>query len=169
MTKKQIEKKALECLELLDEIDIPIPIITVANLHGIEVHDVSIPVDEYGAITSVLTKHGDQWVILLNELETGTRKRFAIAHALGHFLLHEKKDWIDSFELGEIAVAEMGESKQKELEAHYFALCVLMPRLELKEAWAEMQNVKDLSKMFYTSHASMSARLESLGLVEGVV
>lgn len=169
MTNKEIEKRALECLQSLAEIEIPVPIVSLANQHGIEVHDVSIPVDEYGYITSVLTKSGSQWFILLNETESGTRKRFAIAHALGHFLLHEKKDWVDSYELGEITVSKDVGSIQKEREAQYFALCLLMPVLEVKEAWVDIQNIKDLSKMFYVSHASMAARLQSLGLVEGVI
>ncbi len=44
-----------------------------------------------------------------------------------------------------------------------------MPTLELKEAWQDMQDFKDLSKMFYVSHASLAARLQSLNLVEGVI
>jgi len=168
MTKKEIEKKARECLELIN-LEIPVPVIEIAEKLGLEVHEVVAPDEESLSQLSVaLVKNDRHWLILVNEEEIATRKRFAIAHAVGHFLLHPKKEKIDSFVAGEtIVLKDVYGTEEK--EASYFALALLMPTLELKEAWQKTKDAETLSKQFYVSQVSLTARLQALNLVEGVL
>lgn len=172
MTKKQIEKKAQECLALID-VDIPVPVIEIARKLGIIVHEVAVPETEIFGLgtapdSSILVQDNNQWLLFLSETSSSIQKRFAVAHALGHFVLHGKKDVIDVYGLGDISILP-NDSDIEEKEAHFFALCLLMPRLEIKEVWQEQKNIKELADKFFVTDAALVARLLSLKLVESVV
>lgn len=172
MTKKQIEKKALDCLGLVD-LDIPVPVIEIAHKLGIIVHEIAVPdIEIFGSgiapDTSILAKDNDQWLLFLNETSSAIQKRFAVAHALGHFLLHGKKDVIDIYALGDISILP-NDSETEEKEAHFFALCLLIPSLELREEWQDQKNIKVLADKFFVTDAALVARLLSLKLAESVV
>jgi len=100
------------------------------------------------------------------------RKRFTMAHELGHYMLH--KDKIDR--LGSIADSEdyEGMDADEEKEANFFAAETLMPEDKVREIFSEtMRNQRDnetlaieeMAKMFQVSRASMNIRLQLLGLI----
>ena len=83
----------------------------------------------------ILKKSEDSFLINLQEHKPDRRKRFSIAHELGHLFIHMGYLWNDekweSFKVGE-GFPRLGDSEQ-EREAHYFAAAFLMPDDEFRE------------------------------------
>lgn len=102
--------------------------------------------------------------IKLHPLSTEERRRFTLAHELGHYFLHsqqgEKK--LKAFRLG---------TSLAEREANYFAAELLMPEQMFRE---DFKSIKDLegderiakiAKMYHVSFSAASVRLSALGLI----
>jgi Zn-dependent peptidase ImmA (M78 family) len=89
--------------------------------------------DVSGAL--VPPSEGGDWVILVNKTHTVNRKRFTIAHELGHLLLHQyTSPHADRRLMLRDARSSEG-STFEEIEANQFAAELLMPReFVLKEA-----------------------------------
>ena len=65
-----------------------------------------------------------------------TRTRFSLMHELGHYLL-----------------GHVGASRENEVQANYFASCILMPRPAI--GWQDSADIRYLSGIFKTSYAAM--------------
>ncbi|MEC1792200.1 ImmA/IrrE family metallo-endopeptidase [Bacillus vallismortis] len=108
-------------------------------------------------IATIYVKHDD----------TPERKRFTIAHELGHYLLHKdnRKDFIDN---EETVFFRSGESNsQLEREANDFAANLLMPRERVLRKWEESADIDLLRRYFGVSTLAMKFRLKNLGLIFG--
>lgn len=117
-----------------------------------------------------------EWVIVVNKTHGPTRKRFTIAHELGHLLLHAfKTPHADRRYRFRDARSSEG-SAFEEIQANQFAAELLMPRRMLMR---EVQNVdidpaeeahqerfealvKELAERYEVSRQAMSIRLASL-------
>jgi hypothetical protein len=89
------------------------------------------------------------------------RRRFTIAHEIGHFVLHPEYSRTD----GGGAVTEAGRMEEREADA--FAAELLMPDHLMREAVREQGlDVALLADRFEVSRKAMQARLGSLGLAE---
>ncbi len=106
------------------------------------------------------------------------RKRFTLAHELGHFLLHiaPNKDLESQkgFQDSSISFNRDDNWDYKEMEANNFASQLLMPSSLLKDEIKciinENPNIQkedlifELSKKFFVSEAAMKFRLKSMGV-----
>jgi hypothetical protein len=110
------------------------------------------------------------WVNALEAQRSGGRRRFTIAHELGHWCLHSSDAdaharFCRSDEVGvddEAAAA----ARAIEREANRFAAALLMPaELVRAEAPRHHLNVKVLADRFGVSVPAMQVRLESLRLI----
>ncbi len=104
-----------------------------------------------------------------------TRKRFTIAHELGHYILHSDKPlFIDKKPkvMFRNSASSSGEELQ-EREANHFAAALLMPTKLIRE---EIINIVDedinpieyLAKKFKVSEQAMTFRLANLGYDVGL-
>ena len=106
-----------------------------------------------------------EFVIGVNEDQHPNRRRFSIAHELGHAVLrHEAGYYLEFFD------AELGEPPNyryaDEREANAFAAALLMDERWLREDWAKgPRNAVTLAKRYSVSSEAMSFRLMNLGLV----
>lgn len=99
--------------------------------------------------------------ITLDENATEERKRFTMAHELGHYFLHSKqgKTPLTAHRLG---------TSLAEQEANFFAACLLMPEEEFRRQWEKCSGDPDsvrISKManiFHVSTAAAAARADHL-------
>ena len=113
-------------------------------------------------------------IIGVNSRHAPSRKRFTIAHELGHLLLHAQSGvHVDE------AVVQMRDRKasegtdEQEMEANRFAAELLMPRRFLEEDLQSMgaihadseQAITGLAKRYGVSPQAMAIRLSSLKLV----
>ncbi len=109
---------------------------------------------------AALVPLGDGHVIELRGTSGERRRRFTIAHEIGHFLLHPGR-----------AVTERGGATNRataslEREANQFAAELLMPeRLVRQAALEEGADARRLADRFDVSDQAMSLRLRRLGIV----
>lgn len=105
------------------------------------------------------------YVIGVNRGHPRNRKRFSVAHELGHAVLrHRAGYYLEFFD------AEFGEPPNfryaDEREANSFAAGLLMDERWLREDWAAgTKNVPQLARRYRVSEEAMSFRLMNLGLV----
>lgn len=97
------------------------------------------------------------------------RKRFTVAHELGHYFLHRqfKHTFVDE------VFARSGNSNQIEREANAFAAALLMPKALIQRAitsnnWNNIddEEINALSKKFNVSGVSMTYRLVNLNIID---
>jgi Zn-dependent peptidase ImmA (M78 family) len=111
-----------------------------------------------------LVRKGNRAIITINRrLHEPGRKRFAIAHELGHFELHHDSQLVICSDEDMYA---WNQSKLQEIEANEFASCILMPetifsRYVEKEA-PNMDKVSELSGKFGTSLTATAIRFTQL-------
>jgi hypothetical protein len=104
---------------------------------------------------------GDGRAIVLNGGGDSGRRRFTIAHEIGHFVLHPERC---RPERGGV-VNEAGRMEEREADA--FAAELLMPEHLVRDAVREQGlDVERLADRFEVSRKAMQARLRHMGLVE---
>ncbi len=113
-------------------------------------------------------------IIWINRIanQQETRKRFTLAHELGHYMLHlaPMKSWdkTDGFIDEKIGFNRDQEWDYKEMEANRFAAQILMPvdyvQLEYGKRKGSDKIVEELANFFNVSKIAMKYRLESLEL-----
>lgn len=120
-----------------------------------------------------------QVIIGVNSTHSSVRRRFTIAHELGHLLLHHDEVLhVDrrgsGFEVHQRNARSSDGTDPREIEANAFAGELLMPRLFLdsdlkQEASIDLSDdgmLKRLADRYKVSTTAMSIRLASLGYVQ---
>lgn len=116
-----------------------------------------------------------QKVIAINTSQSKPRQRFTIAHELGHLFLHDFNEFNfnqdqKTFYRNNVSSSGMDSF---EIEANYFAACLLMPKSLIEESLAEASKstmvdestLEDLASKFNVSIQAMSIRLSTLGII----
>ena len=108
------------------------------------------------------------WVNALEARRSIGRRRFTIAHELGHWRLHADAAHVQFCRSDEVGVtgAEARAAKAIEREANRFAAALLMPEDALRaEAPRHQLNLAVLAERFGVSVTAIQVRLESLQLL----
>jgi Zn-dependent peptidase ImmA (M78 family) len=157
---------------LLSEFDIgtaPVDLLRLTEKLGALVVHQDMPADVSGML---LRRDGEQ-VIGVNGQHPPARRRFSMAHALGHLRLHRRRPLIlciDTRGALRGAVSSMA-SDREEAEANRFAAALLAPETQVRRAAAEAQFstasqlMTLMAARFEVSEAVMTYRLISLGVV----
>ena len=137
----------------------PIQVVPVATELGLKVYSaMSWPDDISGMIIADKDRGGSSgYAIFVNGNHAEVRRRFTIAHEIGHFVLHRSLigDGIQDDGLYRSKL-----SSAVEAEANRFAADLLMPWQLINAATAAGKNtVEELAKYFRVSRSSMSIRL----------
>jgi len=107
--------------------------------------------------------------IACNKLHNKRRRRFTLAHELGHFILHSgnKTLFVDKTKSVMFRDSDSSSGEQmREREANAFAAALLMPEKLIKQEAENMfgnKIVDQLAKKFGVSTQAMSFRLSNLG------
>lgn len=116
-----------------------------------------------GKISGALLRDGEgadgfapSGVIFVNKNDLSVRKRFTVAHELGHYFLHE----------GKAMVSFRGGRGDDETEANRFAAELLMPEDLVRKDHRGRPAVipRSMAEVFQVSTSAMEIRLEQLGL-----
>jgi Zn-dependent peptidase ImmA (M78 family) len=100
-----------------------------------------------------------RWLILLRGSEPQGRQRFSLAHEFKHILDHR---FIDVLYEG---IPETVRHDFVEQVCDYFAGCLLVPRLVLRQQWAQgVTDVGELAARFGVSQPAMQTRMAQIGL-----
>ena len=154
--------------ELIREYNItsaPIDVEAICRQEGIRILSADMHEIESAAqkpISGAIQKHPKfGCTILVNELDREVRKRFTIAHELGHYFLHmgkEENKIITSFRM---------DSSPVERQANVFAANLLMPENLIRQEYERMViPVSDsLAAIFHVSKQTMRIRLDELELL----
>lgn len=111
---------------------VPIDVVSIAEGHNIEVRLEELE----DAVSAMLVVRGDRSIIAVNARHHPHRRRFSVAHELGHYLLHREQDrvFIDAavfFRRDGATAATWAQEK----EANTFAAELLLPEHLIREAW----------------------------------
>lgn len=141
---------------------IPVDPVTIAKKLGIEVYETVLPDTVSGAI---IKEKGKDARILVQANDTDNRKRFTVAHEIGHFIANSDSGE-DTFEYVDLRDTESSEGNNpKEVFANKFAAELLMPQDLVKQAFRSTQSVSLLAAQFGVSAEAMRFRLKNLGLL----
>jgi Zn-dependent peptidase ImmA (M78 family) len=124
-------------------------------------------------ISGMLYREGGFAVILINQNDVHARKRFSIAHELGHYYLHTASSvFVDRRVRFRDSNSSQGTIKE-EIEANNFAAELLMPQIfVLREAIrlrgrrsppSDEELIEELALVFNVSKQAMEVRLANLG------
>jgi Zn-dependent peptidase ImmA (M78 family) len=142
----------------------PVKVEEIALHYGVEIKEEFFPDDISGA----LHRGPERAVIAVNKGHHAHRRRFTIAHELGHFLLHrDAPSYYDQkHQVGLHFRAKVTNTKwdPKEIEANRFAAELLMPRrLVLARVGDSVEvNAAKLAAEFNVSPEAMTYRLAEL-------
>ena len=156
---KYIENLTLKALESINCEDPPVPIEKVAKKFDLTV----VEFDFSDTISGVLKTQ--KKVIGVNRKHHPIRRRFTVAHELGHFLLgHELNKG------GDLIDDNFEKPVSSEREANLFASFLLMPKEWIKKRAKKQKinsrTIKDLSKEFKVSEQALTIRLLELNLIK---
>lgn len=145
---KKIETLAVDIIAQSEITKPPIPVEQIAKKLGVVVAELEIGED----ISGMLVISEGKAVIGVNSVDTSYRKRFAIAHELGHFCLHKDKnqlfldkDFLVKWRNPESNSNYTAEEVMREQEANAFAASLLMPKLFIEKMMA-MEALKRLNE-----------------------
>lgn len=97
------------------------------------------------------------YAVIVNDKHCEVRRRFTIAHEIGHFILHP--DLIGD-RIGDDGLYRSHLPNIRETEANRFAANLLMPTELIEKAEAAgVDTIPDLARIFEVSRSTMSARL----------
>ena len=136
----------------------PVPVGVICEQLGIKIYELPLSDDISGRVY----REDNSYFIETNLRQVQTRRRFTIAHELGHYCLH--KDFLDisGMILERSTMSEV--IKDKEYEADDFAAELLMPKQHFVEKYNQSSNISELSKYFMVSSAAVRVRLNSLSI-----
>ncbi len=174
----QIEITATKTLIDFDLLKAPINLKLLAKKLKITIKEQDLD----GDISGFLLKDKGKATVGLNMYHADVRKRFTLAHEIGHFKLHEidspifvdysyKGSMLRSKESNKIYRRTNNEvNPTMEKEANFFAANLLMPKILVKREIENINNnldydnkVSKLAEVFEVSTQAMDYRLKFLG------
>ncbi len=172
MSKAEARLVADQLLRGMGVSEAPVKIRKLVRAQGISISEEKLE----RKVSSILFQ-GKEPRITLNRRHSRERQRFALAHALGHFLLHSKGGAaVFVTDLGiHIRSGDPERSDPRELEANAFALELLLPenllRTSIREEEVDLSDsvgVDSLAAKFGVTPSLLVLRIARLGLVWGV-
>lgn len=153
---------------------LPIKIEDLAKRSGVQVS----PYNFEEEISGVLVIQNGEGVIGYNQSESRVRRRFTIAHELGHYILHREQSsmFMDKGFNAIFRSVNSGLSEATQIlerEANTFAAYILMPDHLLKHEINQIgfdlgseDEIKNLAKIFDVSSQAMYYRILNSGLLK---
>lgn len=139
-----------------DNIDIPIKFSKILKFLN-NTTKVSIRKLDADELDGINIKKGDETTIFYNKNKHLHRKRFTVAHELGHLVLGHTSDVYEP--------ADLNSSKPEEVEANEFAAELLIPTKALKKDYAAEQDTKKLANKYLVSEEALVIKVKSCGLL----
>lgn len=167
---KSIDEKAGKLLHQSDALALPVDLNRVVEYLGLSLNEKPLE-NEYSGFLAVKEK-----TIVVNLRHTPVRRRFTIAHEIGHYQLHRRSEDIPVFI--DRAVYHRKESAEgvdhlMEMQANAYAAGLLMPEALLDVYLDDHPaldlerpaDIKTLAEEFEVSRPAMEFRLINLGFV----
>lgn len=168
--REDVENRASEILRRHGLFSVPVDPVVLANREGIKVHNATFSDD---ALSGMIAKRGSNVTLLVNQSDPPYRKRFTIAHELGHHFLHlmgdgdfvdSKVDLFRNTEPADTVQENVTPQRRAEIQANQFAAALLMPAELVRSAYRKTEDLTELAREFNVSEEAMGYRLTQLGL-----
>lgn len=166
-TRSEVESRAKEVLTQHGLYSVPIDPVLLANQIGVAVYNAKFSADTWAGLIS---KRNQTTQIFVEQSDPPYRKRFSIAHELGHHFLHlvEDGEIIDSradmFREKEPSGESMSTERIREIQANWFAAALLMPEDLVRMEWRKTPDMRRMAELFNVSEEAMGYRLDALDL-----
>ena len=154
---KKIEMLARKYLKRVESYHPPVP--TELALLSDEQNAIEVRMVSLKTYSGALWRINNEWVIYLNSDDPPARQRFALFHEVFHILAHKATPTPIFSKRG------LEQGSFNELLADYFASCILMPRKQVEEKWAEVKDLDKMAEIFVVPKAAMWFRLKLMGLL----
>src|SRR5580692_4497993 len=151
----------------------PVPVEDIAQALGIDVRVSPSKEDPSDALTG----DGDS-VMAINSAQHENRRRFTIAHEIGHFVLHTgiQGQFDESFRVNCRDTVPSETTNVGEIEANHFAAALLMPEDFLRRDFLQSKSrdntldktINSLAERYEVSTRTMELRLVNLGVISPV-
>ena len=159
ITEEMIAQKASELRELwgLGQRSPIANLIEVAEVHGVIIVEANMSDSKLDAVSEWIEDR--PFIMLTDNNESAVRRRFNVAHELGHILLHGDVESIHDYSPQQL--------KQIERQAHYFASCLLLPEQAFIDSLlsTQLDFYKELKKTWKVSMQAMIVRTSQLELI----
>jgi Zn-dependent peptidase ImmA (M78 family) len=145
-------------LELWDGSTIPINVLEMAKLLGAETWDATIP----GTVSGMVRRYDDKIKIYVDKNDVWERKRFTIAHEIGHIIYHNNYDKSGKLQyVDERGVLASAGTDPVEVYCNNFAANLLMPEFAIYKL-RPVYDTSELAKALNVSSQAMYLRLKNL-------
>lgn len=134
----------------------PVPVGKICSSLGIEANYLPLSEDISGRIY----RSENKYFIEANCRHAVNRRRFTIAHELGHYCIH--KDFLDSTGMILERSTRSFVIRDKEIEADRFAAELLMPNIHFIKMYSELKSIDSLSQYFLVSKLAIEMRIKTL-------
>lgn len=166
MSMDSVRQKADDLLKALGIEQPPVDVEAIAKALGFMVVPFEFPDNQSG----VVFIEGETKAIGVNASHAPTRRRFTVAHELGHYLLgHEDYHAGTEFLRRQGAPKWADPAYRQEREADRFAAELLMPSKFLRADLSRPQNLKDLARRYQVSEQAMVIQITDLGLTDALI
>lgn len=170
---RQIEELANRILREAGIQEAPVKVDWIAKAHNITIKDYELGAD----VSGVLVLKEGTVTIGLNPNDHHVRRRFTIAHELGHYFLEHQRGglFVDNHKKNFAVMYRDSQSSTGEIlqeqEANAFAAALLMPRVILETQTRKFNfdltdenDLQTLARQFEVSSQAMAIRIANLGL-----
>ena len=138
------------------ELPVPTDLIQLAG----EEHPVEIRNIDLRACYTVTWLMPDGWVIQVSDTIPSPRKRVALFHEAFHIIAHT------SCQAPIFSKRETTQGSFNELLADYFAICVLIPKKQLREQWIVLRDLDRMAVAFDVPKSTIWLRLKEMDLID---
>jgi Zn-dependent peptidase ImmA (M78 family) len=161
---QEIEKAADKIRQKYDGDSILTDVTRIARENKIEVYEVIFNQND---IDGMIETKDNITSIYVNKANLEVRKRFTIAHEIGHYVLHLSNS--NQGPIVDYRKAIMNYSTQedliKETQANMFASALLLPKEKLEIEWNLHKDIEFVANLFQVSRKALLIRLDNLGLI----
>jgi Zn-dependent peptidase ImmA (M78 family) len=144
-------------------VPVPVPVEAIAeDLLGLWVGER----EDLGASGVLLPERREIWVDAGEARESPGRRRFTIAHEIGHWVCQVRRGLALPIlcRSGDVSSSPAGTARER--EANVFAADLLMPEADVRDATARGMPAAELAERLGVSEVALGWRLFNLGLID---
>lgn len=168
--------RATDTLAACHLTDIPVPIEDIAQRYGFDISTLALPADT----TAVIVRAHGRQIIGVNDDHTNQRRRFSVAHSIGHVVMHlparppQCGDAVVDHLTETLIRTDSLDPQPRCIEANAFASQLLMPRNIVMERFRRSVRkftmrehlIGEIADAFEVSRTAMGIRLASMHLID---